>query len=301
MKKPENRTPRTKSDLLKENADVIEKYRLYRAGEITRNQLFDFIWKKLARQITALMNKNQRKLNAETCDLYQQAALAILDKLDDYDPLLSLPGTYFLNYVNEYQRALVKGDQSIYYMTQISKLNRVAKDAGFEGISDDKLTDVQLASLSGYSIQVVKNVRHMDAIYTPVNYDSLEECVEDPFHASPDKIVVEKERENAGFAAFRQELDDFEQRLFYAVKVECITFKALSAMLKEHEMFREYGLDHAPTPQDLSCMVNVCERKLAGNRQIAAAKAKREETINEQASLEELEGIFTDADFVEDL
>lgn len=284
------------------NKKMIELYDRYRRGEINRNDVFDVLWPILIPQIETQMGQFSRRLNADEEDLKQEAAAAVLEHIDDYDPYKSVPGSYFLNWINEAHRNLCRGEKSIYYLNIIKKLSSVAQEAGFEGIADRSLSDVALASLSGESIQVVKRARYMDFIYTPVDYEGVEDTVEDPYHSSPEKIFFQTDREEKGFEAFFKELDKFEQMLYYSHAAKGESFKEISLILKTNDLFLKLGFKSCPTSSELQRRYAVCDRKLAGNRAVAEERRhnSHETADAEQASISDLMSLMARADFDDD-
>lgn len=283
----------------KKNAAVIEAYDKYHRGLLTRNSLFMILWPILERQVGGMIRNYHRALNLEMNDLMQIAKLQVLEHLDDYDPEQSLPGSYFIYFINEAHRKECGGEISRYYLTTVTALSNVAKENGYEGIEDDRLSDVELAALSGQSIQTVRNARYMNNIYHARPFEAVEDTVEDIFHETPEEKAVKAERRAEGLKAF-ENLSDFEKILYYNVKVNLKSLKGLVSVLKKGDRYLAFGFDHLPSVDELSCILNTCQRKLEGSRYVAENSHRKtvDETAGvEQVTEEELNRLFDSGSF----
>lgn len=265
--------------------ELISLYNDFHAGKVTRNDVFGQLWPVLKPQIKSLLVRSSRLLNASYEDLMQEAVIPVLEHIPDYDPNRSVPGTFFLTYVQEKLRDLCRKDKSIYYMTKIRSLTKVALENGFDGIDDPRLSDVVLASLSGDSVQVVRKARYMGYIYAPADFDAAE-AVADTYNSSPEEMYLKQEREDCALAAFHT-LSELEQKVFTLHVAESLSFKEISRRLKANNRYLNLGFTKAPTSADLQRIYAVARRKLYSCPYIAG-DTKEDDTLIEQASYEEL-------------
>lgn len=281
----------------KKNQKIIDLYDQWGKGEIGRNDVFSVIWDILKPQVMKSIKTNSRTLNADYEDLMQEASVAILEHMKDYDPERGLPGTFFLNWINDSHRNLCRGQKSVYYLQEIKKLSAVAQDAGFDGISDPRLSNVVLSTLSGESMQVVANARKMADSYTPVSYEDAEDTIEDPYHQSPEAVFIQDDRREKGMSIFHSVLNTLEQDIYKAHVCDGMSFKGISNFLKDNDRYCKLGFKKAPTPADIQRMFAVCDRKLANDRCVAAERRENKEKIYKQAPDESIIRFMDSDDF----
>lgn len=302
---------REAENVLEKNADVIKAYDDFYHGKITRNQLFWIVWEKLKAQVESQVNRQNRRMNGyqkhidfnrvdmddEDYDLEHEAYLEVLDHLLEYDPRRVLPGTFFIGRINGAHQKLVRGDKTVHYLTMIRKLNHYAQELGFESIADEKLSEVKLATISGESIQVVRRAKYMSRAYTPVAYEAVEDTVEDPYHSDPESLFIKNDRKEKGIQIFHEKLTVTEQKVYIAIKADQVSYRTLAlelAGLSKDVLSEEWGFEKAPSPHDLTHIINVCDRKLGTDRYIAAQResAKKYDCQVEQAQVPELEHLM---------
>jgi len=263
---PKRLTQAYKNEKKSEPERILEAYTGFKNGSVSRDDYFYVIWRALQHLVKDLIKKYNRTMNAEYDDLIVEAQAQVLEHLSDYDPTRgTMPSTFFLRYINEAHRDMCRGDISTYYIGAISRLNKAAIKAGFDGIDDIELTDAQLAMISGESVSTVQAARENYVAGQHWSLADVNDEVKDIYHDGPEDIVCVEEKKETGMMIFRSLLE-LEQMIIYEMRVNGKSSKKVCQMLLKDDHYKDYGLKKRPTQDDVMRRLNAAERKLATHR-----------------------------------
>lgn len=179
--------------------ETIKMYDDYCAGKITRDEWILYIIDLLKYFCVYYLNSKHRNYWGEKEDLMQQAYTAIIANIDKYNPRIATPSTFFENYINDdTKKALTSNDTlTSYYLKVVTRLEKRARDNGFDGMLDDRLTADTLAVISETPIKTVIEAIKFKSM-THISYDNFENCVSDSsgnreYSKSPEELLIEKE------------------------------------------------------------------------------------------------------------
>ncbi len=180
---------------------IIEKYDLYKAGKISRQEYCEHILEVLEFYIKSRITAKHRTLGADYEDLMQQGYLAIMEKVDVYDPRRSRPTSFFTDYIDQFQKdALKNSGMTRYYLSMATKLERIAKKYGFEGILDPRLEPDKLSILADVSLTTVLETIKAKAQSNVSSYEAVTDNVEldtesgfNPGFKNPETCYLENE------------------------------------------------------------------------------------------------------------
>ncbi len=118
---------------------LFEMHRKYHAGEISKQEYAEFMVNMLDNYIKMLI-KITHKLEAGTVfsydDFLQEGRLAVIKKLDGYDPRKAMPTTYFRDHINGDMNKLIKSPsesgKTMHYTQCINRIKRVLEEHGMD-------------------------------------------------------------------------------------------------------------------------------------------------------------------------
>lgn len=177
--------------------EIIDTYDNYKAGKIPKNDYVLFLLDFLENYIKQRINVKHRTMGAEYEDLMQQGRLAVINYADEYDPRRSMPSSYFTTYIDQYMKEILNnGGVPKHYVAAAAKLNKVAREYGFESCTTDpRLTPDTLAVLANMSLMtVLETLKYMKK--TVVSLDSTSDNieVEDSVFKNPVNKLLDQER-----------------------------------------------------------------------------------------------------------
>ena len=178
-----------------DQASVIAEYDKYVAGEQSYEEWIMYLICTLNYYIKGRISKQKRTLGAEYDDLMQAGYLAVIEKAKDYNPHISTPVTFFTEWIDQYQRDCFKLDGTTKYYNSVKvRLDKAARENGYEGVTDEHLTDDTLSVISGISIRTVVETRKCCCTNT-ISLDVMENNVdiEDIVFKNPEKVYVDNE------------------------------------------------------------------------------------------------------------
>lgn len=258
-------------------------YDSFNKGKVSKDRLFFAVWEQVKKLSSSLIRKYNRTMNEEYEDLMQASMLAVLEHLLDYDPKKAMPGTYFIAYINEAQRALCLKNRSLYYVTTAKRLNEAARKAGFSGIEDRGLNDTALSALSGVPIKTVRNTRYQ--IFISGNTDDIDEKNDMPYGSTPEDAMIERESLKELLSIISDTLNDYELHVFIDFAVRNRKAAELISCLSYNDGYRRYGLKKCPAEGSIRQTVYRCRKKLV---KAVTERDISEEDMIEDASVDEL-------------
>ena len=174
---------------------ICKKYDDYREGKTTKDEWTIYLLDLLENYFKSRISKKHRTMSAEFDDLMQQSRLAVIENIDKYNPHISMPTSYFTNFIEQYTReALNNVGLTTHYIAAAVKLEKAAKQHGFTGMTDPNLSPDTLAVLADVSVNTVINTiqqKQISVVSLSVTNENFEST--SPF-ASPENVCLEKER-----------------------------------------------------------------------------------------------------------
>lgn len=118
--------------------------------------------KELDRYIYKKIHTNYKTYYLYYEDLYQEACMAVIENMKNYDPKVSRPTTFFTFYINSNLSKFITEDvrQSNYYYHK--NYEKVCEIEDFYEMNHKILTDQQIAKETGLTIKAIKTAREVD-------------------------------------------------------------------------------------------------------------------------------------------
>lgn len=283
--------------------DDIRAYNAYIRGEITEDEYCLYFLNLLENFIKGRIAAKKRTLGAEFEDLMQTARLMVIEHYKDYDPLKGSPSTYFLYYVDEATKkeTLRNGEFSEHYEAARYRLNKVAKDAGYTGHDDPRLTPQTLSVLSGESLVTIMKVREMEN-QTKISFDTFEDNL-GGFSKSPEELYYLQERSKA-IATLVNQCSPLEQYLIEHLVTQDHpdSYKKVMDELKKEPNYSRYQreLPRTITQKSVQQKLNNALRRMRNSptfkKQVSFNDNVWETVVREQATESDLQNF--DFDYV---
>lgn len=213
------------------------------------NAYRDLMYDNLKRLISFLAKKWSYKAKgnhlAAVEDLVQEAVVVMMEGLDQYDPYISNPSTYFLprfeaqmkKLSNEYPIKI-----SDYYLDAIAETDKVLKENGFRnGINDPDVTIDLIVDVMDIPVKRAKMIYELSRR----EYSSLEDpdYIEKKSEITPEDSFLAKEDKNSLVSACSK-LTKLEQFVIQAVLFEHISYRTIVSMFKKNdELLDKFSLD----------------------------------------------------------
>ncbi|MGN0241461.1 MAG: sigma factor [Candidatus Weimeria sp.] len=222
---------------------IIKAKKDYIEGRITKADYFSLIWESLKKEVTCLAYR-WGKYGTEEDDLLQDAALAVMEHLDDYEPSRTVPSSFFAPYMTEAMREDCTRGKSRFYLRKAAELDTKAKDAGFTGLSDESLSDEVLSVLSGVSLRTVTSTRRYAGVSKMRDNSEGDFTASAAYHKSPEDILMERCTEEEMGIIAEDVLTPQEHILLICFSVLEMSEKEVEEKLKG--VYKEYGFKKAP-------------------------------------------------------
>ena len=302
-----------KYDLEVENAECIELYeKMISSGLDEDRQAYTLY---ILNRLDGLIKKHIKAMDfyraADVEDLEQQARCVIMTKVFDYNPHTSMPSSFFSILIDQglKEAAIGASHLSANYLQLKSKFNNIAKDNGFDGMTDPKLTPQMLAELSGESLVTIKNTMELVKVTHVSLLDVTETASKNTVYDSPERQAMKSEEAHFIATAF-QTLTEYEQFLITKQYLEedpetrkCLSARSVSnALKKEEKLVESLGLKKAPTAAEVEDATECALRKLRHQPGMRERYGKRQRhqnrsyTIVEQAPIEIIESAINSDD-----
>lgn len=175
---------------------IIEVYENYQIGEITKDSYLLFLLDLLENYIKDRIEKKHRTVGAEYEDLMQQGRLAVITMADRYDPHITMPSSFFTDYIDQYMKDILNNEgMTKYYVGTATKLEKVAREYGYTGCTDPRLTPDTLAVLADTSLMtVLETLKYKQQTIVSLEATSDNMDIEDNVFKNPEKSLIDAER-----------------------------------------------------------------------------------------------------------
>lgn len=266
-----------------EQMEIVKKvYEECRNGKADKDEVFFTVWGILEPQVKALIKRFGRTDFCEMDDLMQEARLTVLSRLFSYEPDVSMPGTYFLTYINAaFKEMCCRGRIPRYYADVKRKLSGFLSDDDLDAFSDDDIS--VLSEHSGISVTTIKNLQMM--LLSPADSDALLNVSSDT--ASPEDKAVECDMREYAFSALAS-LDNKDVWIFVQHYGNGKTAKTIASMLSYNDGYKKIGMKKMPTAGSIRQELYKCRKLLKDT--LDRDDIKR----IEQSSIDELESLLED-------
>ncbi len=287
-------------EAVKKEKVFVAKYNAYKANEISSDEYQLFAIQVLENYVKKLISKYHKTAYGEYEDLTQSAYVKILEHLEDYNPYMTEPTTFFDPYIKEGLKGENK-DGSKHYESTIVKLNKVAQEAGYIDCFDPMLTPQMLSILSGKPLKtVVKALEYkQETSFVSLEAVSENQDIESPFD-TPEAAYIKKERKDLLSKLFETQLTSFEKWLI-TNRLEDVSNNYMLGKLKDDSFKALFEDDEVATKAKfnkdyLDSRFYTATRKLAGNPIIRNYGSIREKYVfagsDEQASYDDIASAF---------
>lgn len=277
---------------------LTQQYDAYRNNEISRDEYAMYLISHLEHYIEFCINRRHRLLGAEYDDLMQSGRMAIIEKIDDYNPYIATPTSYFTAYINQYTKeTVIKNNtgSTQYYISKVVKLEKVAKANGYTGITDPELPPDILSILSGEPLKTVIETIKIKNCQATASLDATSENMDiEGTYQSPEAVIIKQETDSFLMKQFLK-CSPLERFLLIhtVLSEEPYSYCQMVKILKTEE-YRERYEEELPKRLDqvfLEQKVNGALRKIRHNPRTAEyVKAKCPwENIPEQISKEDMD------------
>lgn len=283
-----------KSEIEKQTQNIlINKYEAYHTGTLSRDDYVSYLLDLLENFIKQRIGVKKRFISAEYEDLMQQGRLAVIAKADSYDPHCGMPTSYFTYYIDQYMKEALNNDgMTRYYVGTATKLEKVAKEYGYEGCTDPRLSPDKLAILADTSLMtVLETIKYKNQ--STVSLDEWNGVSSD--FETPENMLILKERDELLSKQFSKctELEKFLLTNI-VMRDKPMSFRALIKNLNTDEMQEKFK-DELPKCIDqiyLENKLNCALRQMQRNRSVSDYLPKKKnqwERLIEQATAEDIE------------
>ncbi len=177
-------------------------------------------------------------------DLVQDAVVALMEDLPNYNPYISQPSTYFLpRFEAKMKKSLNNFSVKItdYYREMIAQTDTVLKESGFStGINDPTITIDLISQVMNIPVKTAKMVYEL----ARREYSNLE----DPSYLEKTDISTEEKaihaQEVAALVEQCDKLTPFEKFVFSNKLYEGVSYRTLVTILKQNEeLLKKFSLD----------------------------------------------------------
>lgn len=291
-----------------EKNNLIQMYDDRKAGKMSRSEYAEIIIRGVKWYGVKLAKEKGFHLKLPMEDIEQCVALGVLRKIDEYDPHIAQPSSFFKRYIEEeLKREMGNEGMTPYYNSQYITLDKVAKKWGFVSALDVPID--KLAILADMSITTVRetveakrnsNVSSLDAVTENVVIDT-EISVNSGAYKTPEAAIIEKEQREY-LEKVLAELNPFEQYVVIHMIIDENPW-SLRRMIKElkdspeRDVFEEYIDIDSLSQGLLEQQINIITRRLRQNkcvREIATFRRKEAYEIIEQASEDDIMSAIAD-------
>lgn len=174
---------------------------LYKEGKIKKDEYVVFICEALKSYIIHLAKQYGRETEME--DVIQLGFEAIIRAVDKYDPYRTALTTFFKTRIIEGTKKDDRVEIKKHYKDMENKLNKAAKEYGFESMYDNRLKITTLATISGISLTTIEQVIQQNRCKISIEGTEGEKWInqknptpEDVFLESEIKSLCDKAKEN---------------------------------------------------------------------------------------------------------
>lgn len=268
---------------------VCELYDKYTSGQILHNDWAQFMCAYMSHYAVSLLRKMGRLEHGEYNDMMQNIYVAVIENLDKYNPHLYTPTAFFTCYMLQASKADINIEIPKYIKDTITKLDKIAKKGGFEGLLDPSLDIVWLVMESNVSMKTIQESIRING-YVRNSFEALLDSnagaeLLPSSHETPEDVVIKKTQKekihellsnlsplekflidiltmnprnpietDPRFKAERQE--ELKKKELHGMNTEpslelkAPSFKQIVSMFKNHEKLREMFADDLPPKYD---------------------------------------------------
>lgn len=193
---------------------IIKHYDDYKAGKTTYDDWVLYLIDLLDNYIKYHIRVTYKCQNRDDFeDFQQQGREAIIRKAPEYDPHQAMPTVFFTPQIEANQQKLaVKNGSTAHYTSEIAMLNKIACNAGYDGLKDPDLTANILITLSGESATTV--IRTLDlARMSTASIEATSENLDfEGTYENPEDIIIKQEASEFAISQWKR-LTPLEQFL----------------------------------------------------------------------------------------
>ena len=276
-------------------AKSTEMYNAYTNKQITESEWRYYVIQEMNGLFITWQKKNiANKHLVDECDLMQTVAMAVTENLAKYNPELGTLSNFLNSYINDaINQSIMNGRpmNTKYAYNKANKMDRIARQHGFDGYQDPNLSDVALEKLTGESSKTIKSIRNATS-YTFCSLDKPNEDGDDLSNViqatgmSPEEYVINKEKYNLLYEAL-EELSSYERWLIEAVYEENLSIRKIIGLLKQPGFIEKNFPDEKVYADNNSIVKTLNEifTKLRQNKKLADYRPK--ETYDAYESTEQ--------------
>ena len=296
-----------KHDLEVKNRKLIDAYdRMKVGGEAEKTQYILLVYSTLENLIKdhiGMYHFSYGKTEFE--DLMSAGKVAIMEKIDLYDPRMAIPSTFFGPKIDELLKKTNHQDSPMtdHYLEMLGKLNKAAREAGFTDALDPGCTPALLNILTEIPITTICNTLEQAGMRTESTDD---DNYKQPtgYSASPEQLVLRNENTKFLREAI-ESLSQYEQFIFFKACVDTEmdakgnekhwSIRKICQFLADPNVMAQFELEKAPDNNRVARDIEIARRKLVhyGNmreRFHYTPKANRSNrNAYEQAGMDEIE------------
>lgn len=164
----------------------------YHSGDpILKNSAVETMLKALKGFIFFIMQRYYPSYVASECnDMMQSAYLSIIKSMEDYNPELSCPTTYFAIHIKHGMQMHINkqtNPTSIYYQT----VNKKIKEVDPDNVLDNK----DISKLCGFSVKTIAAARSVNAAAYKISIEDKPN--QESSYYLPEKSIIEQAENNA--------------------------------------------------------------------------------------------------------
>jgi len=265
------------SDLEVENREIIDAYDAWQNGGEKE-------WEKYCVTLyDALKNliKNHIGMHhfafgsVEFEDLMAEAKVAILEKIQTYDPRQSKPASYFGPKIDEMLKKCNHQESHMteHYISMRKKLNDAAQALGYDDCMNPELDPVTLSVIAEIPLStVVATLEQVRITHDSMDVkETMEKVNKTVFTSSPDVLFEKQEDAILIGEAFRS-LTPYEQFIFAKMEIETErdskgnerhwSARKVAKYLSEPEVYKSFGLKKAPDNNEVCSDLEIIKQKL---------------------------------------
>ena len=223
---------------------IIKLYEMKEKGEISEQAWRDYIVNLLGNYINKRIGvKNILKTGTYLTtyeDCYQNAVMGVLENIHKYDPHISMPTSFFTEFIDEYIRKTMPATKltSEYYETTENKANSILREEGYTGIMDPMLDNVTIHALTGISLKTIEQIKELNKGQFVSLDDEDMKHIESMSDYVPEKHII-KEETNKFLREQLSKLTPLERFVLAKLQIgdDITTIRKLVGILNESDEF----------------------------------------------------------------
>lgn len=202
----------SEAEILERNKEVIELLDGFNTFSCEKKKDVELQMVNLLNGFIIRECNRYRGYNKDFEDLKQEAIVAVLQALPDYNPRKCMPTTFFGVYINGVlSKCCIPEGVTNYYHAQLFEIKKALMAEGIDPDDIFNIPDDAIAAITKKSIKTIKEVKQQ--MFSKVSLTSVGEDVPSTsFNTSPEALILQEERYQLLRRAFN-ELSELEQVL----------------------------------------------------------------------------------------